>query len=158
MQEALGIIGESHATKITHARRAETVLRMRNDTVGCTFAALFATRSCDVCMMAPSFDYKAAFIPPEPRSQRDARTRPDSDQWQKAEERELSTLWEMGTFLLVERPANYDPLPLHFVYKLKFKDGNFDQVTYKARLVMRGNLQYEDESTRQLIGCGACKP
>ena len=51
----------------------------------------------------------------------------------------------MGTFLIVNRPANYDPLPLHFVYKLKVKDGDFDNVTYKARLVMRGNLQYEDE-------------
>ena len=141
MQEALGIT--SHATKVAHARRAETVLHMRNDTTGCTYAALFATRY--VCMMAANFGYKAGFIPPEPRSQRDARTRPDSDQWQNAEERELSTLWEMGTFMLVNRPANYDPLPLHFVYKLKVKDGDFDHVTYKARLVMRGNLQYEDE-------------
>jgi len=51
----------------------------------------------------------------------------------------------MGTFKLVNRPANYDPLPLHFVYKLKVKDGDFDNVTYKARLVMNGNLQYPGE-------------
>ena len=29
----------------------------------------------------------------------------------------------MGTFMLVQRPANYNPLPLHFVYKLKRRRG-----------------------------------
>ena len=113
MQEALG--ATSSASKLAHARRAETKLHINNDTEGATYAALVATDY--VCMMAASFGYNAAFIPPEPRSQRDARTRPDRDRWEDAERKELSTLWKMGTFLLVDRPANYDPLPLHFVYK-----------------------------------------
>jgi hypothetical protein len=49
----------------------------------------------------------------------------------------------MGTFELVAKPPNHDPLPLQFVYKLKVEDGDFDNCIYKARLVMRGNLQYE---------------
>jgi hypothetical protein len=95
--------------------------------------------------MAESLGYTAAFLPPEPRNQRDAQRRLDSDRWAAAEQKELSTLWKMGTFELVAKPANYDPLPLQFVYKLKVKDGDFDNCIYKARLVMRGNLQYEHE-------------
>jgi hypothetical protein len=54
---------------------------------------------------------------------------------------------KMDTFELVDRPkdAVYDPLPLQFVYKLKVKDGDFDNCIYKARLVVRGNLQYKHE-------------
>lgn len=141
LQESLGITSAS--TKINHARRAETKLHVRNDTEGCTYAALTATTY--VCLLAESFGYNAAFIPPEPRSQRDARNRADREHWEAAEQKELNQLWKMGTFMLVNRPANYDPLPLHFVYKLKVKDGDFNNVTHKARLVMRGNLQYEHE-------------
>ena len=43
-----------------------------------------------------------------------------------AEEKELATLWEMGTFMLTDAAPEHDPLPLQFVYKLKVKDGNFD--------------------------------
>ena len=147
MQEALGIT--TCANEINHARRAETKLRVLNDTEGCTYAALLARlATTHVCMLAESYGYNAAFISPEPRSQRGCKRREDSDQWEEAEhceQKELSQLWKMGTFLLVNHPANYDPLPLHFVYKLKVKDGNFNNVNYKARLVMRGNLQYDHE-------------
>ena len=44
-----------------------------------------------------------------------------------------------------DRPKDFDPLPLQFVYKLKVKDGDFDNATRKARLVVMGNLQYESE-------------
>jgi hypothetical protein len=142
LQETLGIT--SAATKITHARQDEHKLRINGD-ANCAFAAYMATNY--VCMLAHSYGYNAAFIQPEPRSQRDARTRADRDRWENAEKEELSTLWKMGTFLLVNRPSfrDYDPLPLHFIYKLKVKDSDFENVTYKARLVMRGNLQYDHE-------------
>ena len=141
LREALGFAPET--AKPVHAKRTEMKLRINNAVAGATYAALVATKY--VCLLASSFGYNAAFMSPEPRSQRDARNRPDSDSWQTAEQTELSTLWKMGTFKLVNRPANYDPLPLHFVYKLKVKDGDFDNVTYKARLVMNGNLQYPGE-------------
>jgi len=95
--------------------------------------------------MAEHLGFNSEVLPPEPKSQRDARKRPDCDLWMHAEQKELDTLWDMGTFQLVDRPRDYNPLPLQFVYKLKIQDGNYDKCTYKARLVMRGNLQYEHE-------------
>jgi hypothetical protein len=43
----------------------------------------------------------------------------------------------MGAFEFEDEQEGreYDPLPLQFVYKLKVKDGNFDNCIYKARLV-----------------------
>jgi hypothetical protein len=127
-----------------HAQREGGKLRINNDAPGATFAAFTATNM--TCAMADTFAYNAAFSPPEPRSQREARQRPDSAMWKKAENKEVSTLWDMQTFQVVDKPkAGYDPLPLRFVYKLKIEDGDFDKAIYKARLVMRGNLQYESE-------------
>jgi hypothetical protein len=83
----------------------------------------------------------------EPKNQKDARKRPDAILWKRAEEKELDTLWSKGTFELVSRPLEhlYDPLPLQFVYKLKVKDGDYDNGLPKARCVAMGNLQYEHE-------------
>ena len=83
---------------------------MRNNTEGAAVVAFYATSA--VCLMAKSLEYDAAFIPPEPRNQRDARRRPDADMWRAAEMRKLETLWGMKTFEHVDRPSNYDPLPL----------------------------------------------
>jgi hypothetical protein len=132
-------------TELRHKRRKVKKLSMRNDTPGASFVALSATMH--VCLMAAEYGYNAAFIPTEPRSQRDARQRADKDRWIQAEKKELDTLLKMGTFELVDKVEGeeYDPLPLQFVYKLKVKDGDFDHCTYKARLVVRGNLQYEHE-------------
>jgi hypothetical protein len=119
-------------------------LTMDNSAPGATFAAYTATNM--TCAMADTFAYTSAFLPPEPKSQKDARQRPDSDKWLKAEDKEIATLNEMNTFEVVDKPTDvYDPLPLRFVYKLKIEDGNFDKAVHKARLVMRGNLQYESE-------------
>jgi hypothetical protein len=53
---------------------------------------------------------------------------------------------EMGAFELVDKPkSHYDPIPLQFVYKLKVKDCDFENCIHKARLVVRGDLQYEHE-------------
>ena len=119
-------------------------LRINNNAPGAAFTAYTATTM--TCDMAHAFAYNAAFLPPEPRSQKEARQRPDAEKWTKAENKEVSTLWDMKTFQVVDKPQHgYDPLPLRFVYKLKIEDGDFDKAIYKARLVMRGNLQYESE-------------
>jgi hypothetical protein len=118
-------------------------LHMHNDTLGAPGVAVYATRH--ICLNARVYDYEAAFLPPEPRNQSDARKRPDKDKWIEAEEKELTTLWDMGTFVLTDALPDHDPLPLQFVYKLKVKDGDFDNCINKARLVMRGDLQYQHE-------------
>ena len=140
---ACGAILGQTATSIASKEDKHQVFGLRDNTPGATVCALYATTT--VCMMAESLGYTAAFLPPEPRNQRDAQRRPDRDKWHTAEQEELDMLWKMGTFELVDKPSNYDPLPLQFVYKLKVKDGDFDKCRYKARLVMRGNLQYEHE-------------
>ncbi len=127
-----------------HAQCEGCKLLINNDAPGATFAPFTATSM--TCAMADTFAYNAAFSPPEPHSQQEARQRPDSAMWKKEENKEVSTLWDMQTFQVVDKPkAGYDPLPLRFVYKLKMEDGDFDKAIYKARLVMRGNLQYESE-------------
>jgi hypothetical protein len=131
------------STKLAQAEDIRREFKLHHGTKGSPVCALYATLT--VCMMAESLGYTAAFLPPEPRNQRDAQLRPDRDKWHAAEQKELGTLWKMGTFELVAKPKDYDPLPLQFVYKLKVKDGDFDNCIYKARLVMRGNLQYEHE-------------
>ena len=77
--------------------------------------------------MAQTHDYKLAFLPPEPWSQREAQRRPDARLWKQAENKEIETLWDMGTFELQDRDPTklYDLLPLQFVYKLKIKDDDF---------------------------------
>jgi hypothetical protein len=126
-------------TELRHKQRLVKKLSMSNDTAGTSFVALAATMH--VC----EFSYKAAFIPPEPQSQWDARQRADSACWLQAEKKELDTLWKMGKFALVDRPKHYDLLPLQFVYKLKVMDGDFDNCIHKARLFIQGNFQYKHE-------------
>ena len=117
--------------------------RMRSDTDGVAYAALFAT--IQICAMSQSYDYQPAFLPLEPKNQREARKRPDAAMWRAAEMKELDMLFSRGTFQEVDRPEHYDPLPLQFVYKLKVVNGEYDKGTPKARLVALGNLQYDEE-------------
>ena len=134
---------ESNATNFDKVKKSELRFRMRNDTEGASFAAFYAT--IQVCAMAAAMGYKAEFLPLEPKNQRDARKRPDAEIWQTAEIKEQDKLWNMGTFQLVDQPSDYDPIPMQFVYKLKVKDGDYENGVAKARLVMMGNLQYEHE-------------
>jgi hypothetical protein len=142
-QKCFGI--ETNATRFDKMKRAKREFRMRNDTEGASFAALYATIT--VCAMASSLGYDSVFLPLEPKNQKDARKRPDADLWKAAEEKELSTLWSKSAFQLVDRPSAYlyDPLPLQFIYKQKVKDGDYDHGVPKARLVAMGNLQYDHE-------------
>jgi hypothetical protein len=136
---------ETNATRFDKMKRAKREFQMRNDTEGASFAALFAT--IQVCAMAASLGYDSQFLPLEPKNQREARKRPDADLWRAAEEKELATLWSKEAFELVSRPSEheYDPLPLQFVYKLKVKDGDYENGLPKARCVAMGNLQYDYE-------------
>ncbi len=89
---------------------------MRNDTPGAAYAAFFAT--VQVCAMASAYSYNPAFLPLEPKNQRDASKRPDATIWRGAENKELDMLFGRSTFEMTDRPDDYDPLPLQFVYKL----------------------------------------
>jgi hypothetical protein len=138
-QEALNI-----DTPSVHYKRA-SALRARGDTEGAEVAAYFATAM--LCMSLEDYgpNITEAAMPMEPKTQREARNRPDADLWEQAEAKEMDSLFKMGTFELVNKPDKYDPLPCKFIYKRKVEDGNFKNSTYKARLVMQGNMMYDDE-------------
>ena len=129
-------------TPAVHFKRSQR-LKMEGKTEKAPLVALYAT--CMVCLTAQEFGCKSAFMPLEPKSQKQAMRRSDWDQWSKTEAKELATLWEMGVFEVVDKPKNYDPVGCKWTYKLKVQDGNLDDVTYKARLVLEGDTMYDDE-------------
>ena len=93
-------------------------------------------------------DFRSVFLPAEPKSQRDARLRPDAEEWICSEWKEIKTVWDMGTFEVCECPEGVVPLPMMFCYKLKSKPspcGTFEELTRKARIVVRGDLQTSAE-------------
>ena len=63
--------------------------------------------------------YVSELAPVEPKSQREASNSPQSAKWKQAEKVELKTIWDMGTFLIIDRPKYVIPLPICFTYKLK---------------------------------------
>jgi len=104
-----------------------------------TFATLYMLESHQM-----DFAFTSEFNPIEPKSQRDAMQSPQCDEWKRAEEIELKTIWDMGTFEVVDRPLNIPLLPSRFTYRVKRnKDGSISK--FKARLVARGDMQTEDE-------------
>eukprot|EP00961_Rhodomonas_salina_P141790 1909158-Rhodomonas_salina.1 len=72
-------------------------------------------------------------LSPQPKSQRDVRMRPDADRWLKAEETEMSTCYDKGTFENVDLPPGAIELPSMFQDKLK-TGLNGETIKCKARL------------------------
>eukprot|EP00961_Rhodomonas_salina_P105409 1419437-Rhodomonas_salina.1 len=83
-------------------------------------------------------------LSPQPKSQRDAHMRLDEDRWLKAEEIEMATCYDKGTFEIVDLPEGVSELPSMFQYKLK-TGPNCETVKCKARLCARCDLQFESE-------------
>jgi hypothetical protein len=90
---------ETNATLFDKIKQAKREFRMRNDTEGASFEALYAT--IQICAMATSMGYDLQFLLLEPKNQQDARKQPDADLWKAAEEKELTTLWGKEAFELV---------------------------------------------------------
>jgi hypothetical protein len=76
----------------------------------------------------------------EPRSLAEAKCRPDWPLWEKAIYEELATLKEMGTYELVEPPADANIVGSKWVFRAK-KDTDGTIVHYKGRLVAQGFSQ-----------------
>lgn len=85
-------------------------------------------------------------LPPQPNSQCDARTRPDWERWLKAEETEMGTCYDKGTFSIVDLPPGVINLKLPSMFQYKLKTGhNGEVVKCEARLCARGDLQFDSE-------------
>eukprot|EP00961_Rhodomonas_salina_P158190 2129584-Rhodomonas_salina.2 len=83
-------------------------------------------------------------VPLEPRNQREARKRHDADKWLAAEQVELKTCFDMGTFEIIDRPDGCNPIQSMFTYKLKMGDSG-QIIKYKVLLCARGDLQLPSE-------------
>jgi hypothetical protein len=124
-------------------------LSMRDNSTGAAGVALFAAMHAQQAAKEGEFSF--SFLPPEQRSQKDARRRPNKDQWLAAEDKELNTLGKMEPFEVVDLPDDYDPLPLQFVYKFKIKDRDFDNCIYKARLVPGGTCSTSQSMAAHML-------
>lgn len=76
----------------------------------------------------------------EPLCYEDAKSSSDNDKWESAMKRELDSLKESGTWVLVDKPSNCNIVRNKWVYKIK-RNSNNEIVKYKARLVAKGFTQ-----------------
>mmetsp|Transcript_30285 Transcript_30285/g.62397 ORF Transcript_30285/g.62397 Transcript_30285/m.62397 type:complete len:629 (+) Transcript_30285:1137-3023(+) len=132
------------ATQTNNTHIKSPVIPMRNK---CRLSALVAFAAV---LMVNSQQYEHGYVSQlaelEPKTQAEARKSPQADKWKQAEHIELKTIWDMGTFKVVDRPPHVIPLPSRFTYRLK-RDRNGNISKFKARLVARGDLQTPDEYT-----------
>lgn len=64
----------------------------------------------------------STFHEPTPKSQHTTRASPRAAVWIASEVKELTTLWDMGTFEIVRIPLNCTPLPGTWQYSVKVDD------------------------------------
>lgn len=67
---------------------------------------------------------------------------PQAGFWKEAMDAEMASLWENGTWQLVEAPIGVQPIDVKWVFDLK-RDSMGNIVRFKARLVARGFQQKE---------------
>ena len=77
---------------------------------------------------------------PEPQTYQEAVGGEESELWRKSMDEEMRSLWENGTWELVEKPEGVKPVPMKWVYKIK-RDALGNVERYKSRLVAKGYLQ-----------------
>ena len=78
----------------------------------------------------------------EPATFRHVSSAPDADKWEAAMLLEIETLMQMGCFEIIDlsdMPQDSQLVGCRWVYKLKFKDGQYDK--HRARLVALGYQQ-----------------
>eukprot|EP00961_Rhodomonas_salina_P042971 578007-Rhodomonas_salina.1 len=75
------------------------------------FTALSVIRTLTWFVLSASVKGLESPLSPQPKSQRDARMRPDADSWLKAEETEMATCYEKGMFEIVDLPDGVVELP-----------------------------------------------
>ena len=76
----------------------------------------------------------------DPKGYTDAMCRPDADNWKQAMEEELNSHATLGSWTVVDRPADERVLPSMWVFTKKV-DAQGRVVRYKARIVIQGNHQ-----------------
>jgi Reverse transcriptase (RNA-dependent DNA polymerase) len=77
-----------------------------------------------------------------PKSVEEALASPQASFWQEAMDSEVASLYENGTWELVERPRGVRPVGVKWVFDLKV-DSHGNILRFKARLVAKGFMQVE---------------
>ena len=78
--------------------------------------------------------------PPDPLTLDEALSSPQCEDWLKATNNEITSLFEKGTFDVVDIPPGVKPIGCKWVFKRKFDAFGF-LTKYKVRLVAKGFLQ-----------------
>jgi hypothetical protein len=76
----------------------------------------------------------------EPKSLNEAKKSPEWPEWEHAVQKELDQLLDMGTWILVQRPADAVPISNKWVFVKKYNKRG-DLLKYKGRLVAKGCAQ-----------------
>ena len=80
--------------------------------------------------------------PVDPATRRAAMSGPYAAEWEKAELKEMHSVWDLGTWVLVIPPDGANIITCKWVYKVKYNaDGTVER--FKARIVARGFQQIE---------------
>ncbi|RYC53684.1 hypothetical protein CHU98_g12525, partial [Xylaria longipes] len=83
-------------------------------------------------------------LKPPPKMWKDLAKHPLGDRFRENAAKEIANLQRLKAMAIIPRhEAKYDPLPLKWVFTYKFDEEGYLEVC-KARLVVRGDLQYED--------------
>mmetsp|Transcript_61737 Transcript_61737/g.127625 ORF Transcript_61737/g.127625 Transcript_61737/m.127625 type:complete len:253 (+) Transcript_61737:3496-4254(+) len=151
------LTGDGNNAKVVNRRKQSLRSAQTSQTKGSGYGQISVSE--EACAQAALFTYAVSYMleqhqtefaftseyaPTEPKSQREARNLPERDEWITAEEVELKTIWDMGTFEVVDTPSHVSLLPSRFTYCIKVNaDGTISK--FKARLVARGDMQTEDE-------------
>eukprot|EP00961_Rhodomonas_salina_P189860 2561445-Rhodomonas_salina.1 len=86
------------------------------------------------------YAFVSAFHEPDPKNQRATRASPHVAEWKRAEEIDIKTLWDMGTWKIVDCPLDCTPLPGIWSYCIK-RDSDGNICKYKARWCARRDMQ-----------------
>lgn len=78
--------------------------------------------------------------PPDPTTLAEALASPQCEDWQKAVNSEITSLFSNGTFDIIDTPQGVRPIGSKWIFKRKYDAFGF-LLKYKARLVAKGFLQ-----------------
>ncbi|CAI7837808.1 unnamed protein product [Closterium sp. NIES-53] len=88
-------------------------------------------------------------LPTEPLTIEEALSGPNKEEWRAANQEELDTLAERGTWELVNMPKGRKPVGVRWIFNIKTGDmGQLER--FKARLVAKGYTQVEEEDFDQI--------
>eukprot|EP00961_Rhodomonas_salina_P035336 475463-Rhodomonas_salina.1 len=104
---------------VTHSKSASGRNRILTKNVTTGAALLAAAMLSMLSEGQTEHVYMSSFHEPNPKNQRATRSSPRAEEWKRAEEIEIKTLWDLGTWEIVATPTGCVPLPCTWSYSVK---------------------------------------